>query len=165
VLKRQCWTILRVIVLLGIPLFISHATFANNQDDCLAKAIASGKNVVIIFVSDEEQIRMHDSTVDGEADFYGDWVHYLNSFLNDQGPKVTVCKMSLQVGRKLFDSANTPKDEWSISFAKKGRQVLYSGEPIMEPDIFAFVGEFFEGKESKTEAKRLGFSYHDVVVH
>lgn len=146
-------------VLFPFLIFSSAQAYASRPCSTLDKAIDSGNNVVILFVTNEETDKFANSQDDGEVEFYSDWYFYLGSFLKDQGDNVIVCRLSLAEGWQRFQSKKIPKDEWSIAFVKKGRPALYSAKPIVEPEMFKFASSYFDGKEDKKDSKSLGFSY------
>jgi hypothetical protein len=148
-----------LVVALSALVFIPASAVADDSLSGLNTQIESGKNVIVLFVSDKEAAKYANSEDDGEIEFYSDWYFYLGSFVKDQGSKATVYKISAKEGRQFFHSDKVPKDEWSIVFIKKGRPVLYSRQPIMEPDVFQFASNYFDGKEDPKQAKQFGLSY------
>ncbi|HEY4127259.1 MAG TPA: hypothetical protein VGN70_04365 [Gammaproteobacteria bacterium] len=139
--------------------FASIPVRADDTFSDLNKKVDSGKNVVVLFVSDEETAKYANTQDDGDSEFYSDWYFYLGTFVKDQGSKVIVYKMSVADARLYFHSDKAPEDEWSIAFMKKGESVLYSPKPIMDPKTFQFASDYFDGKTDTKQAKQLGLSF------
>ena len=140
----------------------SLSSAAPAQTVSLPDLIASGKNVVILFHTEDDETRMANSIEDGGNEFYADWSFGFNSFAAKQNPQPMLYRMTVAEGRQLLGSKDAPKDGWSMAFLKKDKPALYCAKPLMEVDQYDIVSLYFSDKEKTVDAKDYGCTYLPV---
>lgn len=108
----------------------------------LAITCHSQKSALVLFITKKE---MEQAANDADNEFYADWSYYLNSNLEVLGSDLTVIFTSVDVGRQLLISTDSPKNIYSMLYVPCSRQPLYIEEPILESYHYKYLRAYKDG--------------------